>query len=86
MVDVSCVRVNEEGVAVDQAYFWQPMSTCPLSSKVQLLTTTGVAVYGSGNPKALGYVAWAALPKRPLWLIKDQEARDSRPSIDPHGY
>lgn len=59
------VRLNRDrSVAVDLDYYWQPMSTCPLGVKVQMLTTLGVAVYGnySGNQK--GWDGWAPLPKR----------------------
>jgi hypothetical protein len=54
--------------AVDQNYFWQPLDTCPLSVKVQLLTTTGVAVYGQYSKDVKGYVGWAPLPKKPEWM------------------
>lgn len=58
------VRVGEE-VVVDQTYFWQPMSTCPLSKKVQLLGAGGVAVYGSWDGKTTWWQGWAPLPKVP---------------------
>lgn len=58
---------NDKAAAVHQGFFWQPLETCPLSVKVQLLTTGGVAVYGRfSNQK--GYVGWAPLPKRPDWM------------------
>ena len=37
---------SDRAAAVDQDYFWQPLKTCPVSAKVQLLTSGGVAVYG----------------------------------------
>lgn len=80
------VKINNEGVAVDQAYFWRPMATCPSSVKVQLLTIGGVAVYGTAGPRAIHYLAWAPLPKRPLWLIEHAEVTNSGPSTEPHGY
>ena len=47
---------NDKAAAVDQTYFWQPLETCPLSAKVQLLTAGGVAVYGQYNRGQAGYV------------------------------
>ena len=60
---------NDKAAAVDDEYHWRPLETCPLSVKVQLLTTGGVAVYGqfSGQP---GFLGWAPLPKRPDWMNK----------------
>lgn len=58
-------------VAVDQGYFWQPLHTCPLGSKVQLLTDAGVAVYGTYACGREGYIAWAPLPNKPEWLKSD---------------
>ena len=53
---------TEHTVAVAVDYYWQPISTCPHSVKVQLLGKGGVAVYGvyHGDPF---WVAWAPLPK-----------------------
>ncbi len=60
------IRETTDRVAVvDTDYFWQPMSTCPLSRKVQLLTSGGVAVYGSYDGKNTTWQAWAPLPKIP---------------------
>ena len=59
---------SDKAAAVDQNYFWQPISTCPLSTKVQLLTVGGVAVYGQYSSGSLGYLGWAPLPKRPEWM------------------
>lgn len=51
---------------VDPDYFWQPMSSCPLGHKVQLLNLGGVAVYGSVSPRTLGdWKGWAPCPKIP---------------------
>lgn len=59
------ITISTSNVAVDQAYYWQPMSSCPLGCKVQLLTQNGVAVYGVVNKQQLFlYDGWAALPKR----------------------
>jgi hypothetical protein len=58
----------DRAAAVDQGYFWLPLDTCPLSVKVQLLTTTGVAVYGQYNKGMTGYQGWAPLPKKPEWM------------------
>lgn len=59
---------TDRAAAVDQGYFWQPLDTCPLSVKVQLLTTTGVAVYGRYSKGVKGYAGWAPLPKKPEWM------------------
>lgn len=60
------IRETTDKVAVvDTDYFWQPMATCPLSRKVQLLTSGGVAVYGSYDGKNATWQAWAPLPKIP---------------------
>ena len=37
---------RDRSVAVDPDYYWQPMATCPLGCKVQLLGAGGVATYG----------------------------------------
>lgn len=55
-------------VAVDPNYYWQPLETCPVSAKVQLLTTGGVAVYGQYVRGNKGYLGWAPLPKKPEWM------------------
>lgn len=63
---MSDVRTNQDQkVAVDHNYFWQPISTCPCGVKVQLLGKGGVAVYGAYNGRDEFWVAWAPLPKRP---------------------
>lgn len=49
--------------AVDPDYYWRPMSTCPVGSKVQLLNAGGVAVYGRWNGKETHWQGWAPLPK-----------------------
>lgn len=60
------VRESGDKVAIiDDEYFWRPMDSCPLSKKVQLLTTGGVAVYGSYDGKNKTWLAWAPLPKIP---------------------
>ena len=51
-------------VAVDPTYYWQPMSTCPLGTKVQLLNIGGVACYGTVSANSIIYwQGWAPLPK-----------------------
>lgn len=50
--------------AVDQDYFWQPMSTCPLSTKVQLLGAGGVAVYSQYARGDAFWQGWAPLPRK----------------------
>lgn len=59
---------SDKAAAVDQDYYWRSLKTCPLSAKVQLLTTGGVAVYGQYSPGAKGYLGWAPLPKKPEWM------------------
>jgi len=59
------VRLNrDKTVAIDAAYFWQPMSSAPLGVKIPLLPSLGVALYSqyTGDPK--GWDGWAPLPKR----------------------
>jgi len=58
-------ETSDKTAVVDDSYFWQPMATCPLSRKVQLLTLGGVAVYGQYDGKAASWRAWAPLPKIP---------------------
>lgn len=60
---------NDRSAAVDQDYFWRPLASCPLSAKVQLLTEGGVAVYGQCSPGQRGYLGWAPLPKKPDWML-----------------
>lgn len=59
------VKLSRSGVAVDQTYYWQPMSTCPLNCKVQLLNEGKVAVYGTYDGKLCQWLGWAPLPKEP---------------------
>ncbi len=59
---------SDRAAAVDQDYYWRPLHTCPLSTKVQLLTEGGVAVYGQYQPGVGGYLGWAPLPKKPEWM------------------
>jgi len=56
-------KINAQGVAVDHGFFWQPMSTCPLNTKVQLLNAGRVAVYGKWDGKSDYWLGWAPLPK-----------------------
>lgn len=51
-------------VAVDQDYFWQPLTSCPLGVKVQLLGAGGVAAYGHWDGRNPFWKAWAPLPKK----------------------
>jgi hypothetical protein len=55
---------STRAAAVAQDVFWEPMSTCPLAVKVQLLGAGGVAVYSSWDGKSTFFQAWAPLPKR----------------------
>lgn len=62
------IQLNKDGTAVvDTEYYWQPIITCPIGGKVQLLSKYGVAVYGEyfGKDNAGFWTHWAALPKKP---------------------
>lgn len=69
------ITKNNE-VVVDKNYEWQPMNTCPIAKKVQLLNPSSVAVYGKYNPKDDWPLAWSPLPKVPVWL--KEKLRDAR--------
>ena len=57
-------RLDKTGtVAVDPDYFWQPIETCPLGVKVQLLGVGGVATYGQYCGKDEFFTHWCPLPK-----------------------
>lgn len=58
---------NDKAAAVDQNYYWQALGNCPKSTKVQLLTTGGVAVYGQYVGQD-GFIGWAPLPNVPSWM------------------
>lgn len=58
---------------VDPNYHWQPMSTCPIGSKVQLLNKGGVAAYGKWNGKEAYWLGWAPLPTKPDWMTNGSE-------------
>jgi len=59
-------KISSDGsTAVDYEYFWQPISSCPLSVKVQLLGRGGVAHYGVFFGVDDFYTHWAPLPKIP---------------------
>lgn len=61
------IKPSSDGVAaVDQDYYWQPMETCPVSLKVQLLSKYGCATYGTYNGRDTFWIMWAPLPKRPI--------------------
>jgi len=61
----------DKAAVVDTEYFWQPMRTCPLSRKVQLLTTGMVAVYGQYDGKSQFWLGWAPLPRIPEELKRE---------------
>lgn len=50
-------------VAVATEVFLQPMDTCPIGVKVQLLTVGGILVYGTWRREP-HYVGWAPVPRR----------------------
>lgn len=59
----------DQTVAVAVDYFWQPMATCPLGCKVQLLNLGGAAVYSSYDGKDPDWQGWAPLPRKPKTVI-----------------
>ena len=57
---------SDAAVAVSTDAHWQPMSTCPVGVKVQLLGRGGVAVYGTytrGDPFWQGWGPLLKIPK-----------------------
>jgi len=59
-------KINTDSkVAVDAEYYWQPITTCPFSVKVQLLGKGGVAHYGTYFGVGDFYTHWAPLPRTP---------------------
>ena len=56
--------ITASNVAVDKNYHWQPMSTCPVNSKVQLLGQGGLPSYGKWDGKDSFYVGWQLIPTR----------------------
>ena len=54
---------SEEGLVVDLMVFWQPIATCPLNAKVQLLGKGGVPVYGNYDGHDPFWVGWCPLPR-----------------------
>ena len=58
-------RLNaDKTVAIDDAYFWRPMGTCPRGVKVQLLGPGGVAVYATFDGRDPQWCGWAPLPSK----------------------
>lgn len=58
-------KLSADGAAaVDLDYYWQPVDTCPLGVKVQLLSIAGVAVYGNYIRNDDFWVGWAPLPRK----------------------
>ena len=61
------IKISSMGVAVDQTRFWLPMDDCPRGVKVQLLTASGIAVYGTvGEKNKEVFEGWHPLPKKPV--------------------
>ncbi len=56
---------SDKSVAVDRGLFWQPIASCPMGLKVQLLTRYGIAVYGQYRLSDRSFIAWAPLPTIP---------------------
>ena len=61
---------TDGSTAVDPNYYWQPIATCPLGVKVQLLGKSGVALYSTYRKNDGFFTHWAPLPK----LKKDANA------------
>ena len=75
---MSATLNRDRTVAVDPDYYWQPMATCPLGVKVQLLGLGGVATYGQYLRGDTFWQGWAPLPKRALASLCDlQQAANS---------
>lgn len=62
-------RINaDRTVAVAEDYEWQPMTSCPIGVKVQLIGKGRVAVYGQWDGKEQFWLGWAPAPKIPDWM------------------
>jgi len=59
---------STQTAVVDPNYYWQPMDTCPIGAKVQLLNRGGVACHGKWSGKDDHWLGWTPLPKRPEWM------------------
>ena len=57
------IKISDQAVAVDTAYFWRPLQDCPRGVKVQLRGQGGVATYGHYDGKDPFWTDWAPLPK-----------------------
>jgi hypothetical protein len=64
MTDAPYTINQAESLAVAEGYFWQPMTTCPLHVKVQLLGRGGIPQYASWDGRNAFWTAWAPLPRR----------------------
>jgi len=68
---MSEVLITTSGVAVTPDNELQPMKTCPIGCKVQLLNLGGVLIYGMISENTRNeYLAWYGLPRRPKWLVE----------------
>jgi hypothetical protein len=68
------VKDSSDGTAaVDPNYFWQPIATCPIGRKVQLINKPmGCATYGVYDRKSTYWTHWAPLPKFSVDSLKEQ--------------
>lgn len=57
-------KLSTSNVAVSLEVAWQPMATCPIRSKVQLLSIGGLPSYGRWDGEDTFYVGWAPVPYR----------------------
>ena len=58
------MKIDSTGkAAVDPAYYWRPMTECPVGPKVILLNPGGVAVLGTYSGRGR-WEGWSPLPKR----------------------
>ncbi|NQW81308.1 MAG: hypothetical protein HQ445_09060 [Polaromonas sp.] len=63
-------KLSADGlVAVDLHYYWQPIETCPLGVKVQLLGLGGVASYGNYVRGDSFWTGWAPMPRKQLGTL-----------------
>lgn len=55
---------KDQTVAIDRDYYWQPICSCPIGVKVQLLGAGGVATYGHYVRGDGFWHGWAPLPTK----------------------
>ena len=62
-------RINtDKSAAVSTDYFYQPIETAPRGVKIIGLSATNVARIDKIGKDSGDLIAWAPLPKEPIWL------------------